>query len=178
MYGFAIRQFLEKCEHHGSSFKGVFSADRIPDLRQWEKASVIVNTQISVGEYGHWLTLYYKDNKLEFFDSFGRHFAEFQYISDYVKQFPDVVSNTIQIQNISSVVCGLYCIFFTLLRDLNYEMNQILKGLSDLGKDRDQHLYNLYTIFNNVFDKLQATEDINLKRKICYDAFIDFDGEG
>ncbi|GFX26705.1 RNase H domain-containing protein [Trichonephila clavipes] len=61
MNGLAIRKFLEKCKHPGSSFKGVFSADKIPDLRQWEKAAVIVNTQVSAGEYGHWLALYYKD---------------------------------------------------------------------------------------------------------------------
>ncbi|GFR06379.1 hypothetical protein TNCT_454921 [Trichonephila clavata] len=172
MYGQEICNFFDKLPC-AKNFKGISAADRIPDLRQWEEAAVIVNTQVKVGEYGHWLALYYQNGALEFFDSFGRHFSAFPYISDYVKEFPDVVTNNIQFQSENSEVCALYCIFYNLWRYLKYDKSYILRRLLNLGKDRDQHLLHLYTKFNEVFDKLETTNEKILKCKICYDALMD-----
>ncbi|GFX50262.1 hypothetical protein TNCV_3018481 [Trichonephila clavipes] len=62
MYDWQIENFFEICKPCVDNFKGVFAADEIPELRNFEVASIVVNTntRAELGQYGHWLALYYQ----------------------------------------------------------------------------------------------------------------------
>ena len=53
-------------------FKGVYPIDALPPLTDFQ-CYIIVNTSDSHVPRGHWVLLYFKDDKnVTFFDSFGR----------------------------------------------------------------------------------------------------------
>ncbi|GFS54245.1 uncharacterized protein TNCV_2527631 [Trichonephila clavipes] len=97
-------------------FLGVYPSDKIPKVKK--KAALVVNTDPHDEEGSHWLAMYIQDEKtIEFFDSYGFPPSVYEpHISQYVKLFPNVIYNETSLQNLTSNVCGQYCIFYLLKR--------------------------------------------------------------
>ncbi len=56
----------------GSLFLGVFSSDKIPELKSNEMAIVNLDKESQPGSGSHWVSFYKKNNNLWVYDSFGR----------------------------------------------------------------------------------------------------------
>jgi len=87
----------------------------------------IFNNQTSKFGGQHWLALCKKDNRIEFFDSYGlglrfygKHFVNFK--KKYV-----VHENNKKLQSIYSNVCGQFCLFYLYYRHKGYTMHEIEK---------------------------------------------------
>ncbi|GFS72859.1 uncharacterized protein NPIL_3791 [Nephila pilipes] len=166
-----IVKFLNCCQPCEVVFKGVFAADKIPDMCLYEKAACVINTDVSTGRGEHWLLFYYEDGKLEFFDSFGRSPEDFNdYISNYVKRFT-YETNPIKLQSDESEVCGHYCICYCLLRCLGHSKENILQILLNIEGDRDEYVYQSYKICKEILKKLQSIQNDKMK-KCCTGLFF------
>ena len=99
-------------------FGGIFLNSNIPPkLKKSRNLFFIVNTikDPIMEKIGHWVLFYIKDYKLYFFDSYGitpdwygGDIAEFY----YNHQFPSECVIRYELQQDSSFVCGIYCLFF------------------------------------------------------------------
>ena len=143
MNGDEIFSLIAKDTVLKSCFIGVFAANELPNYIPTGKG-LIVNCCKRTLPGQHWLTIYQSSSKkVEFFDSYGRK------PSDYgikIKTGMIVQTNNIQLQNLFSNVCGLYCIFYLMKRVRGHRMTTIVNMFSDKN-----------TLFN----------DSLLKKKIC-----------
>jgi len=137
-----INKILSRDPHTARYFVGVFPSDKIPFL---EKAAVmVVNTDTQDKPGRHWLALFVRDkNTLEFFDSYGLPPASYgQHLEDYAKRFSRLMRNCIQLQSLTSNVCGPYCIYFLVKRCQGQSMQYIVSKLKPYGKsDFKMYLY-------------------------------------
>ena len=67
MWSTEIEDILET----SPNFLGCFPLDELPSFPKRLPASLIVNTDISMGTGDHWLALLMKKDKCFYFDSFG-----------------------------------------------------------------------------------------------------------
>ena len=90
------------------NFSGCFSKDRIILLDN--NKSLIYNLQNSNQNGSHWCSIIRKNNLIYVFDSFGIG----EIIPEIYKIYKNfkIITNICQIQDISSILCGLYSIFF------------------------------------------------------------------
>ena len=110
-----------------TQFLGVFAADELPSYIPVGKG-LIVNCCNRDLPGRHWLAIYQSTTKkVEFFDSFGRKPSAYglKIKSGQLDQWSDV-----QLQNIFSNVCGLYCIFYLLQRVRGTCMSTIVNKFS------------------------------------------------
>lgn len=69
----------------------------------------IVNLDVSTGSGTHWVAYYKKDNRCEYFDSYGN----LPPPKEIVKYLGDNISyNYKRYQSYNSVICGHLCLFF------------------------------------------------------------------
>ena len=103
------------------SFLGVFPSDLLP-LSVSQFGTVIINADPHTEKVSHWLTVYFRPKSASayYFDSYG-----------FVPLVPDIQAfirrnstvsnyNKIQLQGLTSNVCGKYCCLFALYTDLGY----------------------------------------------------------
>jgi hypothetical protein len=112
-------------------FKGVFPRDKLPHLDTYH-SSFIVNTHPSTYPGEHWLAFYFDKSKhCEFFDSFGFS-LEFYGFKKYITRYSTSNrSNLMQIQDIDSIACGYYCIYFILLKSRGFSLEHISRLFSE-----------------------------------------------
>ncbi|GIY29512.1 uncharacterized protein CEXT_236651 [Caerostris extrusa] len=74
-----------------------------------------VNSDESSEPESHWLAFYCENGCIEFFDSFGNpsDFYDPQFL-EITLRYPSVCWNSTPLQNLTSNVCGMYCIYFIL----------------------------------------------------------------
>ena len=92
----------------------------------------IVNTDLAIDPGQHWLALYFKENKAIYFDSYG-----LPPLKDHILPFIQNnslgwIENTQMLQDVTSEVCGLNCIYVL------YELNRgssLQNILSNFSKD-------------------------------------------
>ena len=89
---------LNKC------FLGVFPSDKLPTIYT-KPACFIANTDPSNEPGQHWVAMFF-DRYVEYFDSYGLEPPE-----PFARYNPEIL-NTYCLQNIGSVVCGEYCIYY------------------------------------------------------------------
>ena len=82
-------------------FKGVYSSDQIPKLKNNEMC--IVNTDDSSGSGVHWISLYRYKNKTYFYDSFSRSKNE---LSKFWKNKTWIEANIGRDQSYDTEICG------------------------------------------------------------------------
>ncbi|GFT55788.1 uncharacterized protein NPIL_248631 [Nephila pilipes] len=114
MFASQISKILSK--EAPRDFLGVYPADQIPKIKK--RAAIVVNTDPHDKEGSHWLAMYIQEEKtIELFDSYGLPPSVYEpHISQYAKLFPNVISNEISLQSLSSNVCGQYCVLYLLKR--------------------------------------------------------------
>lgn len=93
---------------------GVFNKDTLP--KKAKNGCYLINMQDDMDEFGndlfgsHWVSCYIENGKACYFDSFG--FIAPLQVRHFLAPFNPVPYNKKQIQNITSYVCGYYCLYF------------------------------------------------------------------
>ena len=85
------------------NFKGIFARD---EVRPQEHSPCIINLDELENAGTHWVCCAPGKKALWYFDSFGMGFPQ------EFKSSKPVIWNSSQYQNINSVLCGYYCLFF------------------------------------------------------------------
>jgi len=112
---------------HVVDFDGVFSDDTLPN----KPRLLISNTDPSDKPGRHWICIYIKDGRGEFFDSFGRRPSVVfeRYLNRHCSFW---TFNQRQLQSVVSKFCGHYCIY--MLRSRGVDMRKIVSSFtSDTG---------------------------------------------
>ena len=129
-------------------FGGVWARDQL--LREVSDDDYdkyfIVNTDPASKPGSHWVAVYTGDSP-EFSDSLG------QSPSTYGKEFQlfllqhgsRYIYNSKRLQNISSDICGQYCIYYILLREMGYSMGQVAKSFTNDLRMNDEIVKEFYT---------------------------------
>ena len=94
------------------NFIGCFPLDRLPSLQQRKTASLIVNTDISMGSGNHWLALVLLEDECFYFDSFGLPILEEALIKYLEPYYSKVTYSNVCIQHVESNKCGEFSILF------------------------------------------------------------------
>ena len=104
-----IERFLR---HRVKNFDGVFSVDTLPSMPRL----LVCNTDPSYMPGRHWICVYVKDGRGEYFDSFGRRPNSVfeRYLNRHCSSW---IFNDRHLQSVASKFYGHYCIYFCLLRD-------------------------------------------------------------
>lgn len=114
-------------------FSGVYSADTLP--RVCSKDTLYVcNTSLSSDKGEHWICLYVTrdGDTVEFFDSLGRHPAE------YGPYFVRFISNCgahrlgrldRRIQPLNSSLCGDYCLYYSFHRCIGKSFEKVMLNM-------------------------------------------------
>lgn len=109
-------------------FLGTYPACEVPCTKN-QVYSFITNTQ-RCDDFGqHWCGWFVRNNKLTFFDSFGRspYDASFpHYYTDIARRFDVVVYSIVPIQAVKSKTCGLFCIHFIYVLSLGLTLNDFI----------------------------------------------------
>ena len=114
---------------HLRDFDGVFSVDTLPD----NPHLLVCNTDPSDKPGRHWIAIYVRHGRGEFFDSFGRRpNAVFErYMNRHCSSW---TFNVKQLQSIVSKFCGHYCIYYCIFRSRNVDLRKIAtRFTSDTG---------------------------------------------
>src|SRR4051812_33374898 len=119
MDGSKINRLLKK--RCGQSFQGVFPMDRLPAKLPPHRPLILVcNTDPHHKPGTHWIVMFI-DMKGEYFDSFGQEPAPIfqQYLEKYCNTY---TLNTKVLQSVLSYSCGHFCVFYCLMKMMNYSM--------------------------------------------------------
>jgi hypothetical protein len=121
-----IFPYLKKDTYSRRIFKNVVARDRLPKKAVYPSAYVI-NTDNSNGPGEHWLAVYYDSSGYcTFFDSFARSPNDFHLDEFLNKTSNGWEQNTMRLQDINSVTCGYYCVYFVLLMSRGLQLEDIL----------------------------------------------------
>ena len=91
------------------SFRGVISRDQIALIHRL--GYYIVNLNNSTQSGSHWVVIHVKLTLIEYFDSFGLNAPmELVYLSD--RMGLNYLYNSTQYQDLKSVLCGYWCLYF------------------------------------------------------------------
>jgi len=125
-------QIIEKCEELNiKCFKGVFMSDELNKNRKASNHECLIinidhNNDNKTGGTGtHWTSLFIKDKKSYYFDSYG--FPPTQEVKEYCTG--DREYNSFEIQKYNEVICGHYCIYVLLQLSSGYTFEDILDEL-------------------------------------------------
>ena len=142
--------FLSSCLNHVSAFIGTFAQDELLKLRQITiPFSLIVNVDYSDQPGSHWLAIYISNQQVEIFDSLGfdsRYYTtSTRPILKFIEKFTfnrNVIISPV-LQPFSSTLCGLYCIYFILMRQF-YSFKICLSRFGSNLYRNDQRLLFLF----------------------------------
>ena len=95
---------------NNNNFSGCFSKDKIILLD--DNKSLIYNLQNSYQKGSHWCSITRRINTIYVFDSFGIEEIPLEIYNIY-KNY-EIVTNIYRIQDITSILCGLFSVLFIL----------------------------------------------------------------
>ena len=114
-------------------FQGVYPSDKLPRCVSSYPALLITNVDTSDKPGSHWVAFYFtKNRERECFDSYGLP------SSSYTGTFTSVLKNnstnwtfhSVTLQSVDSIVCGHYCLYFSLFRCRHISMSTIVHRFS------------------------------------------------
>ena len=94
-------------------FNGVYSRNNLPN--KIKKGAYVINLDKYENTGTHWVSLFFKANKVIYFDSFG-----IEHIPEEINKFIDnkkIKASIFRIQAYDSIMCGYFCIEF-----INYRL--------------------------------------------------------
>ena len=118
---------------------GVHGADEIFNHVYMYPSAIISNTEERRKSGQHWVCYFIRSPfSCEYFDSFGEKAPAL--IEDFLSRFKTVKRSWDQAQSDFSETCGLYCVYFLLLRSQGYSFEQIMKtfDLNDHGRNEEK----------------------------------------
>lgn len=142
---FQLIAFLKNDKYAKKVFCGVYALDILPIIKVKKPCAFIVNNEKSSLPGEHWFSIYVpKHGPIEYFDSYGLKPLNSE-IYDFIKMNGNkFIYNKMQIQNQSSNLCGLYCVFFLYLKSRNYTLKQTMKFFTNNLIKNDLMLKSLF----------------------------------
>ena len=110
-----------------NNYVGCYSKDMLP-TKPKRNESIIINLEDYLDGNGtHWVAIYNspENSDIEYFDSFGMLPPDVVYRYMF-KTGKGIVYNSSVIQDINSIMCGYYCIYFIMQRYKGRPMRDIL----------------------------------------------------
>lgn len=126
----------------------VCARDHLPrHIDRTQPAALIVNTDTSAYSGSHWIALYFNGlGQFEYFDSFGLpplHADIIHFIQRNSDRSP--VYNTRMLQDINNTTCGLYALYFLLMKCRGSSMSRILQRFGHRQHVNDRLVFRLVT---------------------------------
>ncbi len=122
---------------------GVYASDMLPkDVKK--PAALVINDEPHDQPGNHWYALYLPNNKQSiFFDSYGRKPPEniLKFLSCNSAKY---IYNKKTLQDMSSIVCGQYCILFLLFAINKFKLPVFLSLFTDNTRLNDETVFELY----------------------------------
>jgi hypothetical protein len=120
------------------SFLGVFPSDLLPSHSITRCGTIIINTDPHTESGSHWLAIRLepRSSHAYYFDSYG--VTPFlPSIQAFLRRNCTVYEyNAIQLQELTSIVCGKYCCLFALYVDRGYTPKQFAALFTPVSADR------------------------------------------
>ena len=110
------------CLRYVGSFLGAFPSDLLPGHYIARSGTLIVNTDPHTESGSHWLAIHFqsKSHSSYYFDSYGLP-PYIPSIQSFIRRNCSVWDyNTVQLQGLTSTICGKYCCLFALYMDRLY----------------------------------------------------------
>lgn len=104
--------YIEEVMKNVKGFKGVFSSNNIPLLKQ-NNSSLILNFDKEDEPGSHFIAVFLTKNHLLYFDSLNLGFTPID-IAVYINKYKKCLNMSQSLQNFNSDFCGFYCILFIL----------------------------------------------------------------
>ena len=128
-----IESILRLDQNISKNFAGVFAADILPSNLSNLPKFLIVNSDVHSEPGQHWLAMYIPEQgPPEFFDSLGlspKHYlASFEQF--LIKHGPQYIYSNKRLQNYGSDTCGLYVLYYVILRCSGCSMLDIVNNFS------------------------------------------------
>ena len=118
-------------------FLGVFALDELPKSQLMTDRWFLVCNCCPISLPGeHWVLLFYENDEIQFFDSFGNS-PDFYVMERFIlEQNPGTVSfNQEQFQSFDSDACGHYCVLVGYMRSAGEKMEAVTSNLRRLDRD-------------------------------------------
>lgn len=127
--------------HDVVNCRRTFSKDTLPQMPKNDE-SLIVNLQDYFDGGGtHWVAIYNDPNKkdVEYFDSFGMRPPDivYQYM---LKTGKGNVYNSSMLQDIKSILCGYYCVYFIIERSQGRPIQSIMLDFSQTPSSGNERI--------------------------------------
>ena len=140
------RQLLRLVRRDAPIVRGVFARDTLPETIQWP-SGYIINTD-PVSEPGeHWVAVFIDHNGVgEYFDSFGLpplHDALTLFLNKHCVSW---TFNSRHLQDVMSMACGLYCVYYLRMRCRGVARERLLRIFSDDYSNNDAIVRHLVKI--------------------------------
>jgi len=122
---------------NAESFLGVYPSDLLPHSVA-QSGTVIINADPHTEKVSHWLAIHFehKASSAYYFDSYGIS-PLVPAIHAFLRRNCTVwVYNTVQLQGLTSTVCGHYCCIFSLYMDRGYTQKQFVGLFNSKMADR------------------------------------------
>ena len=126
-------------------FLGVFAVNQLPKSKvRVNRWCLICNCCPKHLPEKHWLSIFYENNQLEFFDSFGLPPLYYgskldQFVRVQCLQSNNFIFNDCKLQRATSSACGHYCILFLFQRarkrNQQNAMDSIISEFSKINRD-------------------------------------------
>ena len=141
-----LKSIILKDKYARKNFCGIFPIDHLPKIKLTHDCSFIVNTDYSTGRGIHWVAIFApKNGIIEYFDPFGNKPINKE-IYDFINvNSSDYIYNKKEIQNLSSIKCGLFCLFFLMTRSRGIPMkksSEFFNEISYLNDDLIDIIFN------------------------------------
>ena len=139
-----IKRYLERSETTRDVFLNVYALDQLPKEKLPQERWLLVCNCCPANMTGeHWIAMFYENETLEFFDSFGLSPERYDRgkddrISAFMRaQRPQkgVVFNNERLQSYESDGCGHYCILYGFHRCRGEPFGAIVASLTALTRD-------------------------------------------
>ena len=141
---FDIDKIMVNCDN----FRGTFSKDILPKSMK-SNESLIVNLQDYFSGNGtHWVCIYNdsKSDNVEYFDSFG--LVPPNEVIRYMKTAnKNIIYNDTQIQNINSILCGYYCLYYIMQRNKGEKADEVLLDFHDKPSAFNENFMKFYMTY-------------------------------
>ena len=137
----------QRLRHHVATrhiFEGVYPRDCLPtDIKY--PSGIICNTDPASQPGEHWICIYIDHYGVgEYFDSFGLPplFQEFElYLTNYCVSWS---FNRQTVQSVTSSTCGLYCMYYLIMRSKGFTLRELLNVFSHDYVSNDEIVVELF----------------------------------
>jgi len=139
---------IDKIMANCTNYKGTFSKDMLPKSMNKNESAIINLQDYFAGNGTHWVCVYNDEisDNVEYFDSFG--LVPPNEVINYMKTaHKNIIYNESQIQNIDSILCGYYCLYFIMQRNKGQPPNKVLADFHQKPTEYNEMFMKFYVSY-------------------------------